>query len=306
MTEVPIHSAVLADDGIVRVQGDPDAIFPWWSFTKTVIAAAALRLAEEGRLSLDETLRDRPHTLGQLLQHTAGVPNYGGLPEYQAAVAAGEAPWGREELLRRVRADRVEFLPGQGWAYSNVGYLFARERIEACAGADLGEALHELVLAPLGLGTVRLARSVEDFRAVHWKSVHGYDPGWVYHGCLLGTAAQTCRFLHALAGGELLAPASLARMRRAHPVGGAVPGRPWVRHGYGLGLMTGTWGDARDPTPVFGHSGGGPGCVNAVYHFPGEPGPVTVACFAEGSSEATTEWEALRLACHGRGERDRP
>jgi D-alanyl-D-alanine carboxypeptidase len=150
MSEAPMHSAVIAGDDVGRGRGDPSAIFPWWSFTKTVIAAAALRLAEDGRLSLDETLPGRGFTLGQLLQHTAGVPNYGGLPEYHRAVAAGDEPWSREDLLRRVGAWRAEFPPGTHWAYSNVGYLFARERIEACTGVALGDALGELVLAPWG------------------------------------------------------------------------------------------------------------------------------------------------------------
>lgn len=295
MADAPLHSASIAG-GKLRVWGDPSAVFPGWSFTKTVIAAAALRLAENGRLALDEALPGRPYTLGQLLQNISGVPDYGGLREYRAAVAAGEPVWSREALLRRVGIDRLEFPPGQGWGYSNVGYLFARERIEACTGVDLGSALEELVLAPLGLHAVRLARSVEDFREVHWSAVHGYDPRWVFHGCLVGTSTEACRLLHDLMRGRLLRPESMARMRRAHPVGGAVPGRPWARHDYGLGLMIGEWVDARGATTAIGHSGGGPGCVNAVYHFPELAHPVTAACFAEGSSEAVAEWEALRLA----------
>lgn len=296
MDASPIHSASIAADGTLRTDGDPHAIFPWWSFSKTVIAACALRLAEDGRLALDEPLPDWPFTLAQLLQNTAGVPDYGGLPDYHAAVAAGEAPWSREVLLRRAGVERLDVAPGEGWSYSNIGYLFARERIEACTGTDLGTALERLVLAPLGLGTVRLARGVADFDAVHWEVVRGYDPGWAYHGCLLGTAAQACRLLHALLCGELLRPDSLARMLRAHPIGDDVPGRPWTTHAYGLGLMIGTLADEYGRTAAIGHSGAGPGCVNAVYHFPRLARPVTMACFGEGGDEGMTEREALRIA----------
>ena len=59
---------------------------PWWSFTKTVLAAASLLLVNEEKLFLDERLENQPFTLLQLLQHRAGVPDYGSLPEYQAAV----------------------------------------------------------------------------------------------------------------------------------------------------------------------------------------------------------------------------
>ncbi|MBP0576004.1 hypothetical protein J8J27_35320, partial [Mycobacterium tuberculosis] len=40
-------------------------------------------------------------------------------------------------------------------------------------------------------------------------------------------------------------------------------GRPWQRPGYGLGLMM----DGAAPS-AFGHTGGGPGSVVAVYHDP--------------------------------------
>jgi D-alanyl-D-alanine carboxypeptidase len=58
---------------------------PWWSLTKTAIAAAALALVGEGRLALDQPPASRPYTLRQLLQHTAGVPEYGGLAAYHVS-----------------------------------------------------------------------------------------------------------------------------------------------------------------------------------------------------------------------------
>jgi D-alanyl-D-alanine carboxypeptidase len=47
---------------------------------------------------------------------------------------------------------------------------------------------------------------------------------------------------------------------------------------------------------AIGHSGGGPGCVNAVYHFPDLPRPVTVAAFTEGTDEGAAEFLAARTA----------
>ena len=46
---------------------------------------------------------------------------------------------------------------------------------------------------------------------------------------------------------------------------------------------------------VIGHTGGGPFCVNAVYHFPDIARPVTVATFMEGS-EGRAEFAAVHLA----------
>jgi hypothetical protein len=45
-----------------------------------------------------------------------------------------------------------------------------------------------------------------------------------------------------------------------------------------------------------GHSGGGPFSVNAVYHFPDRPDPVTVACFTDGTDEGAAEFAARDIA----------
>jgi D-alanyl-D-alanine carboxypeptidase len=51
---------------------------------------------------------------------------------------------------------------------------------------------------------------------------------------------------------------------------------------------------------AIGHSGAGPGSVNAAYHFPQATPPCTVAVFAQGEDEGVVEREAARIACAGR------
>jgi CubicO group peptidase (beta-lactamase class C family) len=85
---------------------------PWWSCTKNVLAGAALALVADEILDLDKPLPGKPYTLRNLLQHTSGLPDYGCIPEYNVAVAAGAEPWPRDDLLRRVRSDRLLFEPG--------------------------------------------------------------------------------------------------------------------------------------------------------------------------------------------------
>lgn len=199
---------------------------PWWSFTKTALAAAALQLVGRGRLALDETVRDRSYTLRHLLQHRAGVPNYGGLPAYREAVARGDDAWEAEELLERVAADRLDFAPGTGWRYSNTGYLLVRRMIEEAAEDDLGAALHRLLFGPLGLDGVRLAATAGDLAGTVWGNGDRYDPGWVYHGLLMGSPGDAARFLRHLMGGDVLPRELLAEMTRRHPIGGPLPGGP--------------------------------------------------------------------------------
>lgn len=273
-------------------EGYPDALFPWWSITKSVLAAAALRLADQGRFSLDDLYNHRPYTIRQLLQHTSGLTNYGG-PPYQAAVAASDPVWPVAELLARVNADRLIFSPGESWAYSNVGYLFVRQLIEEQTGLEIDEALRMLVLGPIGIARTRIAKTSDDMKQTFWGNPQGYDPRWVYHGLLIGPPSDAAEFLRRLFSGTFLTERARSAMKTMHALGGSIAGRPWTKIGYGLGLMMGEMGDAG---PVFGHSGVGHDSVSSLYCFSELPGNPVVAVFGQGTDEGITEAEAMRLA----------
>ncbi len=255
----------------------------WWSFTKTVIAAAALALVRDGRLVLDEPLPGG-YTLRQLLQHRAGLPDYGSLAAYHAAVARHEDAWPAALLLERADGRRLIYPPGTGWAYSNIGYLFVRYLIEEATGEDLGTALSALVLQPLDIGRARFAATRADLEGV--TCVSGYDPRWVYHGLLVGPLADAALLLHRLMEGKLLPPDLMSAMRARHPLDVPTVGRPWLAPGYGLGLMT---GDIAGGNTVAGHTGGGPGCVVAIYHALGAPHARTAATFLPGDDQGAVE-----------------
>ena len=295
MTEARMITAVVAGDA--EAEATCPSPVPWWSFTKTTLAAAALALVAQGQLDLDGPVGRWPFTLRQVLQHRAGLADYGGLAAYHDAVRTGEAPWPRERLWQQADADTLVFQPGQGWAYSNIGYLLVRELIEAATGRDIGTALESLVFAPLGIGGIKVASVPADLAGTAWGNPAGYHPGWVYHGLLIGPAASAVLLLHRLLDGALLPPALLSGMLSPHPVGGPVPGRPWQTAGYGLGLMIGV-GNA-GPTFV-GHTGGGPGSTAAVYQQASNPrdgGPHRVAAaFAPVEAPAAVECRAMHLA----------
>lgn len=288
-----IHSFWISTDGNEGVHGNASLLFPYWSFTKTAIAICALKLHERGLVDLDERLEGERFTLRHLLSHTSGLPDYSSLSDYHRAVAADEAPWPRHKLLDAALEQGFLFEPGQGWSYSNVGYMLARERIEAASGQDFAALVDEIVGRPLGLKSIEFATTREQFCRVHWRGGTTYHPGWVYHGCLIGTAEDAARLLHGLIGGALLSAATLDGMRKRIPLGGALEGRPWTDCGYGLGLMIGRVGQVGT---ALGHSGGGPFSTNAVYHFPDRVHPVTVASFGEGQTEGRAEFEAVEIA----------
>lgn len=296
---LPQLITAVVQEGSVRT--DADVPVPWWSFAKTVLASAALALVAEGRLQLDEPVRGKLFTLRQLLQHRAGLRCYGTLRAYHAAVADGGPPWPVEEMLRRADAETLAYEPGHGWAYSNIGYLLVRDLIEEEAGAPLGPALDRLVFGPLGISSVTVAREPADLDATAWGNARRYHPAWVYHGLLVGPPGAAALFLHRLLGGDLLPPDLLAAMHGNHPVGGAVPGRPWRTASYGLGLMI---GQGEPPGEYVGHTGGGPGSTSAVYQrlegIMGAGARCTGAAFAPVDDPRLVEARAMELAAHGR------
>jgi D-alanyl-D-alanine carboxypeptidase len=278
-----------------EVLGDRTSLVSWWSITKTVLAAAVLKLVETGTFGLDDAYNNWPFTIRHLLQHTSGLTNYGG-PTYQSAVANGDMVWSVDELLARRNARQLLFTSGDGWAYSNIGYLFLRQLIEGTTSLNLDTALRQLVFDPLGLASPRIAQSISDMRATLWGNEINYDPRWVFHGLIVGTPTDAVAFLDELLTGRLLSEASLDSMQGARVLGGVLPGRPWTQIGYGLGLMIGTMAGVGR---AVGHSGVGHDTVSALYAFPDLPGRPIVAAFALGADEGVTEHEAVRLALDG-------
>lgn len=267
---------------------------PWWSLSKTAIAAAALVLVQRKRLELDIPLARQNYTLRQLLQHTAGLPDYGGMVEYHKSVASGFAPWSDQELFDRVAAKKLGSMPGERFAYSNVGYLIVRRMIEEATGLALGRALDDLVFRPLELKDVRVANIPEDLTGPTRASPVGFHPGWVFHGLVVGSAAHAALFLGRLFEGELLNASMLANMRQPVVISEtAIPNRPWNSAGYGLGLMI----DLHSPLgPCYGHTGSGPCSTTATYWFGAMPRSPAVSAFAGVEDQGMVERAAFVLA----------
>jgi CubicO group peptidase (beta-lactamase class C family) len=259
---------------------------PWWSFTKTVLAATALSLVRDGLIGLDDPVFDQPFTLRQLLRHEAGLADYGELAQYHAAVTNSEPAWSANEMMQRLDGTRLRYSPGTGWRYSNVGYLLIGRLIERLTDLALDEAVSERALSPLGISNARFAKTRADLHTTHPASTANYDPGWVYHGLLIGPISQAALFLDRLLCGDLLSSGLLQQMQTARILGGPIPGRPWIKPGYGLGVMQGSIDGGYS---LCGHTGCGPGSVIAVYRVCDGNASACCATFAAGASEGAVE-----------------
>lgn len=147
-----------------------DAIFLLSSVTKPIVAIAALRLVEQGRIDLDDPvtrwLPDFTPRLADggkvvirvrhLLTHTSGL-GYGlnedeDGPYFRAGVSDGLDRPGMDlsDNLRRIASVPLSFAPGDGWRYS-VSMDVLGAIIEKETGATLANVVEQLVTSPLGL-----------------------------------------------------------------------------------------------------------------------------------------------------------
>ncbi|WP_329088735.1 serine hydrolase domain-containing protein [Streptosporangium sp. NBC_01469] len=226
------------------------------SNTKTFVAVVVLQLAGEGKLDLDAPVEEylpglirgngndgRNITIRQLLQHTSGLPDYArDLPPFSEFQHRYFEP---RELLDRGLAQKPVAAPGEGWSYSNTGYVVLGLLVQKVTGRPIGEEVTGRIIKPLGLrDTYWPGVGEQEIRGAH---PHGYAPtgpasmvdvtrmdpstAWAA-GQLIATPRDVNSFLVALLGGKLLKPAQLEEMRRTVEM--PAPPAGW---GYGLGLM---------------------------------------------------------------------
>jgi len=135
----------------------PDMIFRLGSITKQFTAVAILMLAEEGKLSLQDEitkfLPDYPTqgkkiTIEHLLTHTSGIKSYTDLPEW---LPLRRKDMTVAEIIDLAKDKPMEFAPGEGWKYSNSGYILLGAIIEKVSGKTYADFLQDRIFGPLGL-----------------------------------------------------------------------------------------------------------------------------------------------------------
>ena len=290
MAQPPLIASCVGD----RLVSEHDtSIVPWWSITKTCLAAGALVLVAGGRLELDRPLSGHRFTLRHLLRHTSGLDCYTEMQAYEAAVERHDDAWTDDELIGQFATRAPLGEPGQGWSYSNFGYFLIRRLIEQTTGMDIERALQALVLHPLGIERSFIAKTRVDLKRSVFGDEDDFHPGWVAHGLLMGSPSEVALFAHRLLTGSLLPQPLRAAMRERLVVEPVPAGRPWQSVGYGLGLMINS---APKLGICMGHTGQGPDSVSAAYYFPDTVPPITIAAFAPTDEQSIAERAVLEEA----------
>ena len=208
----------------------PRSVLRVGSITKQFTAAAILRLAERGALSLDDRIekfvpefdtRGRTITLRHLLTHTSGVARDPYLPTMTPTTLS--APFPREQAINALNSKPFDFTPGSSWKYSNSGFLLLGYAIESITGMSFADFVHSEFVLPLGLidtgvcGTSNLPLP-DGYSLIQgqWMRLWSFHTsGMVSSGALCSTASDLTRWAHLLATGRVMLPASYATMTTA-------------------------------------------------------------------------------------------
>jgi len=223
-----------------RIAATERTVYPIASLTKQFTAAAVMRLVEEGRLSLDDSIGRhlsglpapwRGVRVRQLLNHTSGLPD-------SPLVLAREVP--PDTVIARAMREPPLAAPGTAFSYNNVGYLLLGRLIERVSGEPYGRYVETRILAPNGLASTRMCRreATAQPRAagyvVHDTTVvdapaDALGPRFAAGG-LCSTVGDLAAWNRALASGRVVSPASWARMTTPE---GAARG---AAYGYGVSV----------------------------------------------------------------------
>jgi len=154
-------------------------LFRIGSITKTFTAISILQLADENKLSLDDTLNkydarfpysDRI-TLRHLLNHTCGIYSYTDDSGFQDAIVKDPAKkWSYEEIIGIALSHEPNSPPGESIRYSNTAYLLLGKIIEKVTGNNASDEIKRRVIDKLRLGNTYMAAGPE----MQGNYSHGY------------------------------------------------------------------------------------------------------------------------------------
>lgn len=247
-----------------------ETVFQVASISKPVTALGALRLVQDGKVSLDEDAnnklrtwkvpeneltREHPVTLRLLLSHSAGVTVSGFGDGYPSDAKLPTLT----QILDGVRPARsapirVASVPGKKWSYSGGGYLVIQQMIVDLTAEPFEKYMEEKVLRPLGMNSSTFLQSfperLKNRAATGYLGLPGTEDGerWRLHpelaaGGLWSSAGDVARLLIAVQKAYVGTDSSILSQKLAREM------LTKQSDDYGLGFFLGS-------TPLrFGHNG---------------------------------------------------
>lgn len=254
------------------------------SNTKTFVAITILQLAQEGKLTLDDSLAQwlpgimpgygnvsNTITIRHMLQHTSGIYSF-----------TEDGTWGMNfltnpyyryaptDLVAIANAYAAYCSPGECFHYSNTNYVLLGLIIEKATGNRFEDEVRKRFIEPLGLtntvvplmGYTAIPGSYSnghDDIDGHWYDYTQMDPSSTWaSGDMISTAEDSAKWALHLGRGDLLNEQYRNEQRQYV----SMPGYTSLKYGLGV-VFDADYG-------LFGHQGGIIGYSTQSYYVEGE------------------------------------
>lgn len=287
---IPLHNGWANEEA--KKPMSSDTLMIQGSVGKTYVAAIAMQLLCDKKLSLDEKISTylgkepwfdklpnaNDVTIKMSMNHTSGIMRYELDPKFLADLTKEPTKvWKPEERLSYVLGKKPKFAAGQGWDYSDTNYIVLGIIIEKITGNTIEELIKTKLLQPLGL-----KQTMSSDRLTIPGLAQGYaGPQNPFGGKELMLNADGSMIVNPqfewTGGGMASTTADLARWAKLMYEGKAFDASmlPVMLDGvaapglgrdvkYGLGVIL-------RPTPLgktYGHSGFFPGYMTEVMYWP--------------------------------------
>lgn len=253
------------------------------SVSKTITAMTILKMVEEGKLKLEDSLVKffpgfprAAVTVESLLNHRSGLPNY---VHYMDQLG-----WNKRRFV--TNQDVLEFLidrqkdidigpANRRFSYSNTNYALLALLIEKLSGSSYPEYIRKHIFEPLGMKHSYVFTSADSARSMPSYFFNGRQYAFDFLDKVYGdkniysTVQDLFRFDLALMNGKLIQPGLLAKAFT--PYSFEKPGS----HNYGLGwrmLLL------KNGKKLVYHNGWWHGNRTALYHLPDEKVTIIALC----------------------------
>lgn len=244
------------------------------SITKQFTAMSVIRLAEKGKLSLQDPLSKyfptlpnaKEITIENLLTHTSGLHCYTAKLDFYQKVTVAAKP---EDVIRFFEKDLPDFKPGADFKYCNSGYFLLGEIVAQVSGQSFADYLETEFFKPLGMRNTGVFDNSKppkemalgySFLEEKYQIALDWDMSWAGGaGAMYSTVGDLVLWNEALYSGKVISKESLKKATTPFKSSlGADTGN------YGYGLMIGK----QRRTPIISHGGGLQGWTAELAYYP--------------------------------------
>ncbi len=276
------------------------------SNTKTYIAATVLKLVEQKKIALEDTIADllskrtndllvsdgyktNKITVKQLLSQTAGISDFVDEDYTKFVDTHKDHHWTRDEqILRAVTIGKPFAEPGDSFKYADINYLLLTEIIEHCTGKSFYTSVRDLLqyrklgldhtwfadLEPVPAGTQ--PRAHQYWETKQWDS-YDFDLSWDLYGGggIIATARDMAVFYQRLFDGSIIKDTALLRAMHTN-----VPSLSGARY------CLGVWKISIDGREAYYHGGF---LGTDVAYFPGLNASVAIVVLEKNERDISAE-----------------